>query len=515
MHKNLQVEDKGVYSTILQMLEETMKKYPNKVAFEDMKDKITFSNLVEQAIKIGSFIGDKIAPQNPIVVYMDKRANNVIAFMGVVYAGCFYVPIDSQMPLERIKIILETLKPSMILYDDVTKDRVKEFGSCYSLIHYKKALETDVNKTSLLNIRSQCKNTDILYVLFTSGSTGVPKGVTISHAAVIDFVDWICENYHMSKDTSLCNQAPFYFDASVPDLYIPLKVGATTYVPPKSYYTFPKKILEYLDERKINTLIWVPSALCNVVNCRAFEVCIPSNIKLVIFCGEVMPCKHLNVWKNYIPDALYVNMYGPTEATYACMYYNIERIFKDDEVLPLGRACENSQILLLDENNKIAERGQVGEICILGQCLSQGYYNAQDKTNQVFVQNPTNSKWNEIIYKTGDLAYENADGDIIFAGRKDFQIKKLGHRIELGEIESVMLSIKGVESVCCIYNELEEHIIAVYKGIIQIEELRNQLNVRLSQYMRPDRYQKVDQMPLNMNGKIDRLKIKNIFMEEK
>ena len=152
------------------------------------------------------------------------------------------------------------------------------------------------------HIRLNAKSTDLLYVLFTSGSTGVPKGVTLSHAAVIDFMDWVCEKYYLDDNTTLCNQAPFYFDASVPDLYIPLKTGATVYIPPKTYYTFPKKILQFIIEKEINTLVWVPSALCNVVNCRAFNVAVPTTIKLVIFCGEVMPCKHLNVWKKFIPD---------------------------------------------------------------------------------------------------------------------------------------------------------------------------------------------------------------------
>ena len=192
-------------------------------------------------------------------------------------------------------------------------------------------------------------------------------------------MEWICDKYSLNKETTMCNQAPFYFDASVPDIYIPLKVGATVYIPPKSYYTFPKKILQFVNEKNINTLIWVPSALCNVVNCRAFEICVPSDIRLVIFCGEVMPCKHLNVWKKNIPEALYVNMYGPTEATYACMYYDIEKEFADDEKLPLGRACENSEVILLTEDEKEAKPGEIGEICVLGQCLSNGYYGDKEK----------------------------------------------------------------------------------------------------------------------------------------
>ncbi len=154
-----------------------------------------------------------------------------------------------------------------------------------------------------------------------------------------------------------------------------------------------------------------------------------------------MPCRHLNIWRKYIPQALYVNMYGPTEATYACMYYNIEKEFKDEEKLPLGKACENCTIVLLNEQSEVASNGEIGEICILGRCLSQGYYNELEK-KEVFIQNPTNMNWLENMYKTGDLAYVNDDGEIIFAGRKDFQIKRLGHRIELEKLKMLFYQFK-------------------------------------------------------------------------
>ena len=286
------------------------------------------------------------------------------------------------------------------------------------------------------------------------------------------------------------------------------------YIPPKSYYTFPKKILQFVNEKNINTLIWVPSALCNVVNCRAFEICVPSDIRLVIFCGEVMPCKHLNVWKKNIPEALYVNMYGPTEATYACMYYDIEKEFADDEKLPLGRACENSEVILLTEDEKEAKPGEIGEICVLGQCLSNGYYGDKEKTDEVFTQNPINQKWNEIMYHTGDLAFIDEFGDMIFAGRKDFQIKRLGHRIELGEIENAMLSIEEIENACCVFDEKSSEVIAVYTGRIRTETVREILSTRLQHYMLPNRIENLKSIPMNINGKIDRPRIKKEYTEE-
>lgn len=502
-----------MYSTVLQSLEETARKYPDKIAFADIKEEYSFSALVNLAKRIGSYISSRVKPNNPIVIYMDKRAYNINAFLGVAYAGCFYVPIDSQMPPERIKLILSTLNPRMIIFDDVTSKSINLLDTDCEKIHYAEIAHSEIDDNKLNTIRNHSKNTDLLYVLFTSGSTGTPKGVTISHSAVIDFMEWICDKYMLDETTTLCNQAPFYFDASVPDLFIPLKTGATVYIPPKSYYTFPKKILQYIEEKDINTLVWVPSALCNVVNCRAFEVCVPEKIRLVIFCGEVMPCKHLNVWKKYVANALYVNMYGPTEATYACMYYNVDKDFRDDEKLPLGSACENSEIVLITDDNRLAKEGEIGEICILGQCLSNGYYGAKEKTDSVFVQNPINDKWNEMIYRTGDLAFIDKNGDMIFAGRKDFQIKRLGHRIELGEIENAILSVEGVENACCVFDEKNSDIIAVYTGSVLPEQLSENILHKLQHYMIPNRFEKLKVMPMNINGKIDRSRLNKEYAE--
>lgn len=503
-----------MYSTVLQYLEDTAKRYPDKLAFADMKEAFSFEEIVQLSKRIGSIISENVEPGNPVVIYMDKRAYNIVGFFGAVYAGCFYVPVDSQMPVDRIELIFKTLECSMVLYDDITEGKLGQFSGSIKKLNYNEAVKTEINESKLKEIQLNAKSTDLLYVLFTSGSTGIPKGVTISHLAVIDLMEWMCGSYGLNESSILCNQAPFYFDASVPDLYIPIRTGAVCYIPPKSFYTFPKKILGFIQSKEINTLIWVPSALCNVVNCKAFEVCIPTTVKLVIFCGEVMPCKHLNVWRKYIPNALYVNMYGPTEATYACMYYNVEREFSDEDKLPLGRACENSRILLLNDNNQVVGVDEPGEICILGQCLSQGYYNAHDKTDMAFVQNPTNNKYIELMYRTGDLAMVLETGEMVFVGRKDFQVKRLGHRIELGEIESAILSIESIENACCIFNQETSDIVAFYTGVVKEGDLFHKIAEKLPQYMLPNKITKLENMPMNLNGKVDRPRIEKEYLEE-
>lgn len=503
-----------MYSNVLDYLEKTADKYPGKIAYADQKSEYTFEMLEDTAKRIGTKISEAVSTNNPVVVYMDRRAYDIVTFMGVVYAGCFYVPIDAHMPIDRINLILNTLKPGVLIYDEVTSKNLENLEYSGVSFDFEEISKTDTDQKALDSIRSRSKSTDLLYVLFTSGSTGIPKGVTISHLAAIDFMEWVTEKYKMDESTSLCGQAPFYFDASMPDIYIPICVGASLYLPPKMFYTFPKKILGFIQEKRINTLIWVPSALCNVVNCKAFDVVVPDCIKLVIFCGEIMPCKHLNVWKKNVPDALYVNMYGPTEATYACMYYDITRDFTDDEKLPLGKACENSEILLITDDNKPAKQGEMGEICILGQCLSNGYYNNPERTAAAFVQNPLNTKWIEYMYKTGDLAFVDENGDMIFAGRKDFQIKKLGHRIELGEIENAVISVPGIDNACCLFNEDKGAIVLVYAGKVSEEDLLSAISNKIPGYMKPDVVVQLNAIPMNINGKIDRPRLKEEYAKD-
>lgn len=500
--------------SVLDYLEKTVENYPEKTAFQDMEKALAFRELQQEAKTIGSTIAEAISIKQPVIVYMERSVNNISTFLGCVYAGCFYVPIDKDMPIERIKMIIELLTPKAIICDKKTEPSARKLADDILVILYEDSIKNKIDENVLADIKLCVKSTDLMYVLFTSGSTGVPKGVTISHGAVIDFIEWICGRCGFDESTSFCNQSPFYFDVSLADIYVPIKTGATTYIPPKSFYTFPQKVLSLINVHQINTLIWVASALCNVVNCHAFDVMIPETIQFVVFTAEVMPCKHLNEWMRRLPNTTFVNMYGPTEATCFCTYYPITKIFSDTDKIPLGKPCENSEIILVTDDNRRAEIGEVGELCILGQCLSQGYYNDWERTKEVFVQNPLNPYWMETIYRTGDLAYINKDGEIMFAGRKDFQIKRLGHRIELGEIETAILSLKEIKNACCLFDKASSDIIAVYTGEITERELNACLHRALPQYMLPNRYICLEAMPLNLNGKIDRVKLSKEYIKE-
>ena len=502
-------------NTVLSYLKETAIKYPKKLAVVDKDISITFEELKERALSIGSMIASITNDTHqPILVYLPKGVYCIEAFMGILYSGNFYTPTDVNFPYEKVKGILDTLRPSLIISDSVNCEKLIKNGVDKSIIlniediPYKKVVEDDLRSDQIID-------TDVVYVLFTSGSTGVPKGVVISNRSIIDYIDWARKCYHITENDNIGNQAPLYFDNSTLDVYLMLSTGATLYIIPETYYSFPVKLMNYVKENEINTIFWVPSVFINVANMDILSKINCDCLKNVLFAGEVMPNKHLNYWRKYLPNALFSNLYGPTEITVDCTYYIVDRTFDDDEPLPIGKPCINSNVILLnDKNEKITKCNEIGELCVRGSSLAMGYWNNSEKTNEVFVQNPLNDKYPEKIYRTGDLAHYNEFGEIMFDGRKDFQIKHMGYRIELGEIENAVLGITEVQEACVLYDKLKREIVLIYtsKGLIDKNQIRKELVQKIPKYMIPTRYEKKSILPKNDNGKINRKQLAQEYL---
>jgi len=336
-------------NNILEYFEETVKQFPNKLAYADESTEITFYQLMKKSKAIASKIALINTTKLPVAIYMEKSVNCIVSFLAAVYSGNFYTPIDYKTPHKRVNNIMNTLQPVATITDRASLNTVKKIESRAKIIVFENALETQINEDNLKSIRNQAIDTDPLYVLFTSGSTGTPKGVTICHRSVIDYINWVTQTFNITEDERFGNQAPFYFDNSVLDIYCTLCNGSTMFIIPQKLFSFPVRLIEYLNEKKINIIFWVPSAMCLVANLRAFQGVIPRHLKKILFAGEVMPNKQLNIWRKYIPNALYANLYGPTEITVDCIYYIIDREFRDDEPLPIGIPCRNSDILILNE----------------------------------------------------------------------------------------------------------------------------------------------------------------------
>ena len=493
-------------TNILDWLEATAAHTPEGAAVGDAQQDYTWAQLAENARRAGSFLAGHTAPRCPVAFYLEKSAPVFAAMLGTVYAGCCYSVLDTRQPAARTQQVLNTLQPSLLITDRDHADAAAALGCSCSVYLLEDLLTAAVQPSLLAARRAQAVDVDPLYINFTSGSTGVPKGVTVSHRSVLDFIPQFAAIFGIKAQDILGNQAPFDFDVSVKDLYTALYTGAKVQIIPRAYFSQPTKLMDYLADHKVTILVWAVSAMCFVSIMNGFGYRVPTAIRQVLFSGEVMPIKHLNKWKAALPQARFVNLYGPTEITCNCTYYILpDRVFAPEEVLPIGHAFPNEKVFLLDENDRlVTEPGQAGELCVSGTALALGYYADPARTAQAFTQNPLNTRWYERIYRTGDLARCDAAGEFYYIGRKDFQIKHMGHRIELSEIEVQMTAVPGVERALCAYLADKGKILAFYTGEADKAAITGALREILPGYMIPNLFMQVDAMPLNKNGKIDR-----------
>lgn len=464
-------------------------------------------------------------PRRPVLVLMNKGVNALAAFMGIVYAGCFYVLLNPDLPDERIRKILEVTAPEILITDLKNFHRAVSLTSARPLQIEKICNHVVSTEEQLMleEVRKRQIDTDPLYANFTSGSTGVPKGVLVSHRSVIDFIDQFTKIFEITSEDVIGNQAPFDFDVSVKDIYSALKTGAKLVLVDKDFFSKPAELMDYLCESGITVMTWAVSALCLITTFHALDYRVPYTVKKVLFSGEVMPRKHLREWMNHLPEATFVNLYGPTEVTCNCTYHIIDRNRNYESGIPIGKAFPNERVFLLDENdclilpngnrmhqaNAEGETGtdkikRIGEICVTGSSLALGYYNAEQETEKTFVKNPANSAYNERIYRTGDLAYYDENQELCFSGRKDFQIKHMGHRIELEEIERSIMAVDGIERSCCVFDESKGRLTGFYVGVIESRKLHELLLSTLPAFMVPGALRPLKEMPITKNGKIDR-----------
>ena len=483
--------------------------HPDKTAFSDSKGSVTFSELRDRSLAIGTALADMGCERGaPVAVLCERSVDAVCAFMGALAAGCFYVPLDRKMPEARLSGILNRLMPAAVLCTDPA-DMAKAGKAPAALIPDLYGGDTD--NAMLIKRRERVIDADPVYMIFTSGSTGEPKGILIPHRALVDFIEWMAPACGVDGTDVMGNQAPFYFDLSVKDIWLTVKCAATTHIIPQKCFMFPRLLIEELNCHGVTALIWATSAFSLIASSGILEKAAPVCVRKVILGGEALRARDLNIWRRALPDTRFINLYGPTEVTVDCTYYVIDREFSDTEPIPIGRPCANMDVLLLDKDLKPVKDGETGEICVRGTGLALGYFKDPERTALSFIQNPVCDAWPDTVYRTGDLAYMGKDGLLYFANRADGQIKHSGYRIELGEIETALSAVPNVRAAVCLFDKELDRIICAYEGEAEPEDIIRALRLKVPRYMLPNIFKKYAVLPRNRNGKIDRPKLRGEY----
>ncbi|EAI7983683.1 amino acid adenylation domain-containing protein [Campylobacter coli] len=492
---------------IYNFLEKSLIKFSEKTAFVEPfakeRKEITYKDFDLFSKKLASEILKTLKNDNPtqapVLIILPKGIDCLISFFGVALSGNFYTLLDEKSPKERVEKVIEVLKPKLFI---TSKDL--KFNLDLPTLYTQDFESFNIDESLIKNAKEKHIDTNLLYVLFTSGSTGIPKGVSIAHKSVIDYAFHFCEAFEVDENEIIANQAPLYVDASLPDILATIKPSATLHLIPNHLFAFPNKILDYLEQEKITMIFWKPTVLIYFIkdqdNLKNYPL---KNLNKILIGGEIMPIKQLNIWRKHLPNALFANCYGPTEITDVCCYYILDREFSENEILPIGKAYKNTELLVFDENMNFISPKQIGvkgELFVRGTSLSLGYYNDKEKTKQAFIQNPLHDNYLDLLYKTGDIVSYNEFGELLCYGRNDNRIKFMGHRIELGEIESVINSHSKIILCACIF---KEKIICFYESDEELD-FKAFLKDKLPSYMIPKHFIKIEKFKLNQNSKIDR-----------
>lgn len=508
-----------VKTHLLDFFEETVQRRADSVAVRHNDDSISFMTLSEKARKLGTYLCKQTAgvTNRPVAVFLPKEINTVISDLGVMYSSNPFMNLDVKTPKERLMNIIDLVRPVAV----ITSSRYAKVCADVSLpILLIDEMDWDslpMDDILLQSRRRQLIDTDPFCLINTSGSTGTPKSVILNHRSFFDFMTVSQNRFGFDGSEIMGSLSPVVFDIYDFELCMLIMYGSQIVLLDAMLAAFPVRLLEKMAQEEVNFIFWVPSIMVNIANMGLLDKIALPDLKLVWFAGEVFPTKQFLVWYDKLPHTTFANLYGPIEITLDCTYYVVEERPEEAEPLPIGIPYRNTDILLLNEQNQICAVGEEGELCVRGTSLAMGYYNNPEKTSAAFTQNPLNESYPELIYRTGDMAYRREDGNIIFKGRKDSLIKHMGYRIELGEVEHVIENeLKLVKYCCAVYQYAKKEIVLYYESENEMSEkdFRTAISKVFPAYMIPSVYVRMNELPRNTNGKIDRLLLKKKANEE-
>lgn len=491
-------------------------KTPKNIAIKTLNNKeINYLKLDNLSNKIAHFLINKKLNQGDVVAIIhDKSITAYACMIACLKAGFVYVNLDPKSPEERLSKIIISSQPKLILtYTSEIKKTLKNPKQNILIINYScspflKEIKKYSSKIPLIN--RKVTGNDAAYIMFTSGSTGFPKGATISHLNLLNFIAWSIETFQIKGEDKLSGLNPLHFDNSVFDFFASLFSGSCLIPIPDELCKTPALLIKSLDIEQITIWFSVPSLIIYCLKMRALNSFNLKKLRILSFGGEGFPKTQLRALaKLYLHRIKLVNVYGPTECTCICSSYGVKEFdLKNDELVSLGEISKNFKYLILNEKNKPVPNGKIGELCLGGPMVGQGYYKNQEQTSFSFIQNPLNCKYRDIFYKTGDLVKENIQKKLFFCGRKDNQIKRMGYRIELEEIETALGSLPYVNESAVVFLKKNDQI-----GIIRAhvssqkcekEKIYEDLRKKIPAYMVPDEILFCNELPKNRNGKIDR-----------
>ena len=490
---------------VLEYLEASACRDGSRIAVCDGTRAYTREEFLDFCRRVGSGLLNVAVRRRPVIVFMEKNADTLTAFFGAVFAGACYSLIDPALPSQRQIQIQKALDTTVVVTDSAHLEQAQEVFSGCTILEITSLQKSGLDPDGLRAVRDRHLDTDPLYINFTSGSTGVPKGVIICHRSVLDFIRFFVREFGIREDDVIANQAPLDFDVSVKDIYSAMLTGARLVLVPRPLFTTPAPLLDFLCEQNTTVMIWAVSALTLVSAFHGLDYRIPDQVRMVMFSGEVMPAPRLKDWMDHLPDTEFINLYGPTEITCNCTFHRIDRARDYSDGIPIGRSFPNEETFLLDaQDREITAPGVTGEICVRGTAVGLGYWNMTEQTRERFRNDPRTPEYPAPIYCTGDLGRYNEAGELLFCGRGDDQVKYLGHRIELAEVELAINKIPGVERSCCIFDAQKERLHGFYCGEIERKDLASALKGELPVFMIPGYLHKLDSLPVTGRGKIDR-----------
>jgi amino acid adenylation domain-containing protein len=467
------------------------------------------------ARSVGSCLAQVLPMRGVVAVLMNGRNIDCIpAFLGVIYAGGAYAPLDPSMPQERMELILSIMKPDCILADDYGRAALSLPGNQHTqVIGYANAAHTAIDQSVLDKIRVWSSMFDPLSILYTSGSTGIPKGSVQSHSSYIHYNEETIDVFGFDENVVFGSQSPFFYANSIIDIYPPIALGAQVYLLPANALAFPARFLSCLKEHHVTELTMTPSSFVAIANSEVFQPGCLTELSYGIMSGERMPWRPLMQWMKAAPNAGFYNFYGSTEA-FSVAVGKVEGDHDEGELLPVGKPYRHAHIVFIDEDECETDPLTGGEMLISNPWLSAGYHRNAERTQAAFLIDPMRRGYFERFYRTGDIGRLNENGELLVLGRRDSQIKHHGYRMELGEVENALRSISGWADGCVLFNNESGQIYCFWTGKLTQIELQTALKSKLQRYMLPDFYVHLESMPHTATMKIDRVSLFKAYMEQ-